>query len=165
MTSSIRPREIRASIDPDSQPGDARLVFIGRARTPWTSREDCPKNVREARERGESALIEIDPPWRAGLSDLSAGEAVIVISWLDRARRDLLVQAPRHRDRPASVFSLRSPVRPNPIGIHVVRIVALDAEAGALKVDALDCLDETPILDIKPWRAGVDIPPNGNLPG
>ena len=130
MTSSIRPGEIRASVDPESQAGDARLVFIGRARTPWTSREDCPKNVREARERGGSAWIEIDPPWRPGLRDLAAGEAVIVLTWLDRARRDLLVQAPRHRDGAAGVFSLRSPVRPNPIGMHVVRIVSLRRRSG-----------------------------------
>lgn len=165
MTHSIRPGEIRSPVDPETQPGDARLVFIGRARTPWTSREDCPKNVREARQRGGSALIEIDQPWRAGLRDLAAGEAIIVITWLDRARRDLLVQAPRHRDTPAGVFSIRSPVRPNPIGVHVVRTVSSNAEAGLLEVDALDCLDETPILDIKPWRAGVDIPPDGNSPG
>jgi tRNA-Thr(GGU) m(6)t(6)A37 methyltransferase TsaA len=164
MTNSIRPGEIRSSVDPESQPGDARLVFIGRARTPWTSREDCPKNMREARERGGSARIEIDPPWRAGLRDLSVGDAVIVLTWLDQARRDLLVQAPHHRETPAGVFSLRSPVRPNPIGLHVVRIVSLDLKTGMIEIDALDCLDETPVLDIKPWRAGVDIPANGNSP-
>ena len=92
------------------------------------------------------------------------GDAIIVLTWLNEARRDLLTQAPRHRDAPASVFSLRSPVRPNPIGLHVVRIVELNAEAGALEVDALDCLDQTPVLDIKPWRAGVDIPPDVNSP-
>jgi tRNA-Thr(GGU) m(6)t(6)A37 methyltransferase TsaA len=165
MTHSIRPGEIRSPVDPDSQPGDARLVFIGRALTPWTSREDCPKNVREARERGGSARIEIDPPWRAGLRDLAAGEAVIVLTWLGQARRDLLVQAPRHRDTPAGVFSIRSPVRPNPIGLHVVRIVSSNANTGLLEIDALDCLDQTPILDIKPWRAGVDIPADGPSPG
>jgi tRNA (adenine37-N6)-methyltransferase len=155
MTSAIRPGEIRSAVDPASQPDNAHLVFIGRARTPWTSREDCPKNLREARELGGSAQLEIDPPWRPGLRDLSAGDAIIVLTWLNEARRDLLVQAPRHRDAPAGVFSLRSPVRPNPIGLHVVRIVELNAEAGALEVDALDCLDQTPILDLKPWR----IPP------
>lgn len=165
MTNTIRPGEIQSSVDPESHPGNARLVFIGRARTPWRSREDCPKNLREARERGGRARIEIDPPWRAGLRDLAAGEPVIVLTWLDHARRDILVQAPRHRDTPAGVFSVRSPVRPNPIGLHVVRIVSSNAEAGLLEIDALDCLDQTPILDIKPWRAGVDIPADGNLPG
>ena len=163
MTSSIRPGEIRSSIDPEIHAGDAHLVFIGRAETPWTSREDCPKNLREARERGGSTRIEIDPPWRAGLRDLPPGDPVIVLTWLDRARRDLLVQAPRHREIPASVFSIRSPVRPNPIGLHVVRIISADVNAGWIKVDALDCLDQTPVLDLKPWREGVDIPPDGNF--
>ena len=82
-----------------------------------------------------------------------------MLTWLDRARRDLLVQAPRHREAPAGVFSIRSPVRPNPIGLHVVRIISCDAGDGLLEVDALDCLDGTPMLDLKPWRAGVDVPP------
>ena len=164
MSDSIRPGEIRSPVDPATQPGDAHLVFIGRARTPWKRREDCPKNLRESRERGGSARIEIDPTWRLSLRDLAPGDAIIVLTWLNEASRDLLIQAPRHRDAPASVFSLRSPVRPNPIGLHVVRIVELNAEAGALEVDALDCLDQTPVLDIKPWRAGVDIPPDVNSP-
>jgi tRNA-Thr(GGU) m(6)t(6)A37 methyltransferase TsaA len=159
MPDSIRPGEIRSSVDPENQPGNARLVFIGRARTPWTNREDCPKNLRQARERGGQAHLEIDQPWRLGLRDLSTGEAIIVLTWLDRARRDLLVQAPRHREAPAGVFSIRSPVRPNPIGMHVVRLVSCDAEAGLLEVDALDCLDGTPVLDLKPWRPNVDVPP------
>ena len=83
---------------------------------------------------------------------------IIVVTWLDRARRDLLAQAPRHRDTAVGVFSLRSPVRPNPVGLHTVRLIACDADAGTLEVDALDCLDETPVLDIKPWIASVDAP-------
>lgn len=159
MTKEDRPGEIRSKDDPALLEGDARLVFIGRARTPWRSREECPKNLREARERGGSATIEIDAPWRLGLRDLAAGEAIIVLTWLHQARRDLLVQAPRHRAEPAGVFSLRSPVRPNPIALQVVHLLSIDAEAGRLEVDALDCLDGTPVLDIKPWRAGVDSPP------
>jgi len=158
VSTGIRPGEIRSALDPAGLPGDAKLVFIGRARTPWANREDCPKNLRQARERGGGARLEIDQAWRTGLRDLSAGEAVIVLTWLDRARRDLLVQAPRHRETPAGVFSIRSPVRPNPIGLHVVRLVSCDAETGLLEVDALDCLDGTPLLDLKPWRASVDVP-------
>jgi tRNA-Thr(GGU) m(6)t(6)A37 methyltransferase TsaA len=156
----IRPGEIASPLDPASLPGDARLVFIGRARTPSVSREDCPKNLREARERSGAASIEIDAPWRAGLRDLAAGEAIIVLTWLDRARRDILVQAPRHRESVAGVFSLRSPVRPNPIGLHAVRLLSCDVDTGRLDVDALDCLNGTPVLDIKPWRQSVDVPPD-----
>jgi tRNA-Thr(GGU) m(6)t(6)A37 methyltransferase TsaA len=159
MTNAIRHGEILAPLDPASRPGDAKLVFIGRARTPWATREDCPKNLRQARERGGKAWLEIDPAWRTGLRDLSAGEAIVVLTWFDRARRDLLVQAPRHRETPAGVFSIRSPVRPNPIGLHIVRLVSCDAATGLLEVDALDCLDGTPVLDLKPWRPNVDVPP------
>ncbi len=154
-----RPGEIRADRDPATMPSDAGLVFIGRAETPWQSRDDCPKNLREARTRGGTAALTIDPPWRGGLRDLKPGDAVIVLTWMDRARRDLLIQAPRHREGTAGVFSLRSPVRPNPIALQIVRLLAIDAEAGRLEVDALDCLDQTPVLDIKPWRAGIDVPP------
>ena len=159
MPNSIRPGEIPSPIDPARVPGDARVVFIGRARTSWRTREECPKNLQEARDRGGEAHLEIDEPWRAGLRDLSAAEAVIVLTWFDRARRDLLVQAPRHRETPAGVFSIRSPVRPNPIGVHVVRLLTCDAGMGVLRVDALDCLDRTPLLDLKPWRIKVDVPP------
>jgi tRNA-Thr(GGU) m(6)t(6)A37 methyltransferase TsaA len=159
MSDSIRPGEVASLLDPAALSPDAGLVFIGRAHTPWKRREECPKNLREARERGGRAQLEIDEPWRAGLRDLSAGQAVIVLTWLDRARRNLLIQAPHHREAPAGVFSLRSPVRPNPIGVHVVRLIAFDPEAGVLQVDALDCLDGTPLIDLKPWRIGVDVPP------
>jgi tRNA-Thr(GGU) m(6)t(6)A37 methyltransferase TsaA len=165
MDHKTRPGEIPAPLDPASLPGDASLVFIGRALTPWKTRGECPKNLREARERGKSAAIEIDQPWRQGLAEVEAGNAIIVLTWFDRTRRDLIVQAPRHRPGPAGVFAIRSPVRPNPIGLHVVRLVSIDAQSGRLEVDALDCLDQTPILDIKPWRAGVDVPPDPNEGG
>jgi tRNA-Thr(GGU) m(6)t(6)A37 methyltransferase TsaA len=161
MTTYIRPGEIAAPLDPAALAGDAHLVFIGRARTPWKERADCPRNLRQARERQGDFLIEIDESWRAGLRDLQAGGAVIVLTWMHEARRDLLIQAPQHSATTASVFALRSPVRPNPIGLHVVRLLACDGEAGLLRVDALDCLDGTPVLDIKPFLAGVDVPPDG----
>jgi tRNA-Thr(GGU) m(6)t(6)A37 methyltransferase TsaA len=159
MSETLRSGEIRSPVDPATMPADAGLVFIGRARTPWKERQGTPRNLRQARERGGESALEIDPPWRSGLSTLSAGDPLVVLTWFDRARRDLMVQSPRHSDKISGVFSLRSPVRPNPIGLHIVRLVALDAEAGVLTLDALDCLDDTPVLDIKPWFASVDIPP------
>jgi tRNA-Thr(GGU) m(6)t(6)A37 methyltransferase TsaA len=165
MDHKERPGEIPAPLDPASLPGDATLVFIGRALTPWKTRDECPKNLREARERGQSASIEIDEAWRQGIADLRPGDAIVVLTWFDRARRDLVVQAPRHRPNSAGVFSIRSPVRPNPIGLHVVRLLSVDLAGGRLEVDALDCLDRTPVLDLKPWRAGVDVPPDPAAPG
>jgi tRNA (Thr-GGU) A37 N-methylase len=66
---------------------------------------------------------------------------------------------PRHADAPRGTFSLRSPVRPNPIGLHLVRIVAIDRITGIIGIDAIDVLDGTPLVDIKPHFASVDAPP------
>ena len=157
--SDVREGEVRASSDPATMPADAHLVFIGRAKTPWHDRADCPKNLRDARARGGDFRIAIDSPWRPGLRDLRAGDVIVVLLWMDRAQRDLIVQSPRHSPNPKGAFSLRSPVRPNPIGLDIVRITAINAGEGTIVVDALDCLDGTPVLDIKPWIEGVDVPP------
>jgi tRNA-Thr(GGU) m(6)t(6)A37 methyltransferase TsaA len=158
MASDERPGEVRAPIDPAKISADAGIVFIGRARTPWASREACPKNLRQARERRLGAYLEIDEPWRPGLSDLERGAAIIVLTWFHRARRDLIIQTPRNSS-PSGVFSLRSPVRPNPVGLHVVRVRSIDPAGGRIDVDALDCFDMTPLVDMKPWFDGIDIPP------
>jgi tRNA-Thr(GGU) m(6)t(6)A37 methyltransferase TsaA len=154
-----RPGELVLALDPAKTADDARLVFIGRIRTPWRVREDAPKNPRRARERGGGACVEIDAPYRAGLQGLEKYSHVIVLYWMDRARRDLIVQAPKHCATPCGVFALRSPVRPNPIALAVVRVLAIDAPAGRIEIDAIDCLDATPLLDIKPYRPGIDAVP------
>ena len=154
-----RPGEVRSAIDPATKDGDARLVFIGHAETPWKVRDDCPRNLRQARERGGQFALRIDETWRMGLKDLAAGDPVIVLYWMDQAVRNLVVQSPRHSSGSKGVFSLRSPVRPNPIALAAVRILELDGNTGHIAVDALDCLDGTPIVDIKPWIDSVDIPP------
>lgn len=157
--SGQRPGELAASVDPARDADDARLIFIGRAETPWRVREECPRNLRQARERGGKFSVQIDEPWRAGLKDLAAGDPVIVLYWMNRSARNLVIQSPRHSTEPRGVFSLRSPVRPNPIALANIRIIDLDAATGHVGVDALDCLDGTPILDIKPWLESVDVPP------
>lgn len=151
-----RPGERRFSVDPGAA-GRPDLVFIGRIASPWRDRSSCPKNLREARARGMAAAAEIDAPWREALEGLQVGGWIHLLTWLDRARRDLAVQAPRHADRPRGTFSLRSPVRPNPIGLHLVRILSLDA--GRIGIDAIDVLDGTPLLDLKPYLPSVDMPP------
>jgi tRNA-Thr(GGU) m(6)t(6)A37 methyltransferase TsaA len=85
-----------------------------------------------------------------GLADLQVGSDVVVLTWLDRARRDVLAVHPRgDRTRPVTgVFSTRSPDRPNPIGLHRVTIVAI--EGTRLRVRNLEALDGTPIVDVKP---------------
>jgi len=151
-----RPGEIALPFDPAATADDGRIVFIGRIRSPWKDRADCPKNLRQARERGLTATVELDAPWRAGLAGLDAFSFIILLYWLDRSRRDLIVQAPRHKQEPAGVFALRTPVRPNPIGLASVRMLDLDQKAGRITIDAIDCLDNTPLIDVKPWLETVD---------
>lgn len=153
-----RPGELALDFDPAKLADDARLGFIGRLRSPW-ARGNCPKNLAEARERGGAFRVEIDPPFRPGLAGLTAGQAVILLYWTGAARRDRIVLHPAHRAEPTGVFALRAPSRPNPVAVGVVRLLAVDADAGVLIVDALDAFDATPLVDIKPWLASVDVPP------
>jgi tRNA-Thr(GGU) m(6)t(6)A37 methyltransferase TsaA len=157
-TKPEREGEVALSFDPARTADDARLRFIGRLRSPW-ARGNCPKNLREARERGGEFRVEVDPDFRPGLSGLQVGEPVILLYWTGAARRDLIVLNPTHRDGPTGVFALRAPSRPNPIAVAVVRLLAVDVNESVLTVDALDAFDGTPLLDIKPWLHSVDIPP------
>lgn len=161
---ALREGEQALDFDPATLPADARLVFIGRVRSPWTERRDCPKNVVAARETGKPALVEIDPAWRAGLSGLEAGSHLILLTWLDRGPRNMIVQKPRHASESRGVFALRSPARPNPVGVHVVQLLGLDAESGRLDIDAIDVLDGTPVIDIKPYYASTDAVPHARRP-
>jgi tRNA-Thr(GGU) m(6)t(6)A37 methyltransferase TsaA len=153
-----RPGEVALSFDPARIANDAKLRFIGRLRSPW-SQGYCPKNLREAREEGGEFRAEIDLPFRAGLLGLAPGQPVILLYWTGQARRDMTVLHPSHRDGPTGVFALRSPARPNPIAIGVVRLLEVDRASGHLAFDALDAFDGTPLLDIKPWLLSVDVPP------
>ena len=132
---------------------DAGVYFIGRIRTPWTRRDDCPKNARGS---DASCTIELDPRYAAALDGVAGCTHLVVLYFMDQARRDLLVQAPRHGER-RGTFALRSPVRPNPIAMSVVRLLHIDGTK--LSVVGLDCLDGTPLIDIKPYFASVDSVP------
>lgn len=139
---SIRPGEVAVE-PPDA--GDAGLVFIGRIHTPWRSQADCP---RQGSLDGPVCRIELFAPWDQGLAGIERHAELIVLYWLDQARRDLVLQRPRGRDEPSGVFAIRSPVRPNPIGLARVRLEGRDGPV--LQVRGLDCLDGTPLLDLKP---------------
>lgn len=149
----------------EAAPSD-RVVFIGRIRSPWPSRAETPHNLREARERGmPPARVEVDPPFRPGLADLSSASHVILLYWMNEARRDVIRQKPRHADRPLGLFSIRSPARPNPIGLGVARLLRVDEAAGIIEIDAIDCVDGTPLIDIKPYIAAVDAFPEATRRG
>jgi tRNA-Thr(GGU) m(6)t(6)A37 methyltransferase TsaA len=137
---------------------DASLYFIGRIHTPWKRREDCPKNARES---DAACTIELDPRWIEGLKGLESASHVIVLYWMDQARRDLVLQAPRHYREQCGTFALRSPVRPNPISLSVARL--LRVEGNKLSIIGIDCLDGTPLLDIKPYFASTDSVPDASV--
>ena len=134
---------------------DAGLYFIGRIRTPWTRREDCPKNAGAS---DAVCTIELDPRFAPALDKVETCTHLIVLYWMDRARRDLVVQTPRHYGEGRGTFALRSPVRPNPIALSVVKL--LKVEGTTLSIQNIDCLDNTPLIDIKPYFASVDAVPD-----
>jgi tRNA-Thr(GGU) m(6)t(6)A37 methyltransferase TsaA len=159
-----RPGEIELDRDPATLPGNGRVVFVGIVHSPWKVRHECPKNLNQARERGGRCELAVDEPYRKGLKGLEIGARIIVLSWFDRARRDLIVQKPRHAQEPSGAFALRSPVRPNPVGLHVVTITDIDSAAGRVGIDAIDLLDGTPIIDIKPYHPAIDAFPGETAP-
>ena len=141
----MRPGEIALAVDPRTERRATRVsCSSGACARSWTSRTDAPKNPNEARARGGTAHIELDAPFRPGLQGLEQFSHAIVLYWMHEARRDLVVQAPRHSGTAHGTFALRSPVRPNPIALSVVRILKVDADAGRIDIDAIDCLDGTP---------------------
>jgi tRNA-Thr(GGU) m(6)t(6)A37 methyltransferase TsaA len=132
--------------------GRLRLRPIGTVDSPLTDLESAPK---QGREGSPDASLVFEPTVREGLQDLRVGEQVIVLTWLDRARRDVLKVHPRGDTSipEHGVFSTRSPDRPNPIGLHLVEIIAIEGER--VHVRNLEALDGTPILDVKPRLEGV----------
>ena len=133
---------------------DAGVLFIGRISTPWRSRRDCPKNGAES---DALCTIAVDPRYADGLKDLETASHVIVLYWMDRAPRNLMLQRPRHYGETRGVFALRSPARPNPIALSVAELIGIDGPR--LEVRGLDCLDGTPLLDLKPYFASTDARP------
>ena len=127
------------------------LEPIGVVESPLTDPAAAPK---QGFEGSPDAWLVLEPQVSEGLDGLRAGDEVIVLTWLDRARRDVLRVHPR--DDPANpergVFSTRSADRPNPIGLHRVQILAVDGLR--LQVRDLEALDGTPIVDIKPVLRG-----------
>jgi len=123
------------------------LRSIGRVESPLKSVEAAP---RQADEDAPGAWLVFEPEVREALRGLRVGQAVIVITWLDRARRDILSVHPRgDSSRPVEgVFNTRSPHRPNPIGLHEAEITAIDDLR--LQVRSLEAIHGTPIVDLKP---------------
>jgi tRNA-Thr(GGU) m(6)t(6)A37 methyltransferase TsaA len=129
------------------------LDAIGFVRSSLVARELAPRQGDEGAPR---AVLELEPDVREGLRGIAPGDELVVLTWLHQARRDVLLVHPRNEaERPLTgVFATRSPDRPNPIGLHRVRVLA--ADDGRLDVEPLEAIDGTPIVDIKPVLAATD---------
>jgi tRNA-Thr(GGU) m(6)t(6)A37 methyltransferase TsaA len=134
-------------------PTPPELRPIGRVESPLVDPTTAPK---QGHEGAPDAWIEFDPSVLDGVRDLHVGEEVLVLTWLDRARRDVLMVHPRDDpDTPLTgVFSTRSADRPNPIGIHRVQILEIDG--ARIQVRNLEALDGTPVVDVKPVLSPAD---------
>jgi tRNA-Thr(GGU) m(6)t(6)A37 methyltransferase TsaA len=145
----VRRNEVRAGelVVQAPPPTDAGLVFIGRIHTPWTDRLETP---RQGRLDGPTCRIEVFEPWVAALDGIGEFQRLEVLYWLHLSRRDLVRQSPRNDGAARGTFSLRTPARPNPIGTQIVAL--LRVEGASVFVRGLDCLDGTPLIDLKPDR-------------
>jgi tRNA-Thr(GGU) m(6)t(6)A37 methyltransferase TsaA len=128
------------------------LKAIGRVASPLSERAAAPK---QGDEGAPEATIDVAPEFAAGLDGIAAGDELLVLTWLDRGDRDVLSVHPRgDASRPVTgVFATRSPDRPNPIGLHRVAVVEVDGSR--LRVENLEAIDGTPVLDLKPVLGGV----------
>jgi len=129
------------------------LKPIGFIRSELKRRDGAP---RQGFEGAPNALIEVLPPYRKALHRMQRGDEIIVITWLHRAQRHVIKVHPRgDRSRPLTgVFSTRSPDRPNPLGLHRVKV--LTVHPGRLRVGPIEAIDGTPVVDIKPVLGSTD---------
>jgi L-fuculose-phosphate aldolase len=133
-------------VDVESACADMRLRVVGVVRSPLVSREDCP---RQGIDGGVEAEVELAPEYAEAMEGLEEGRDAMLLTWLHLADREALKVHPRgDEDAPLrGVFATRSPSRPNPVGLHRVRIVGLNGTT--LRVYPLEVLDGTPVIDIK----------------
>ena len=131
-----------------SQQRDEYLLHpIGHIRSSLRALAEAP---RQGSEGAPDAWLEVDPAWARGLSGLAAGDQVIVVTWLDRAQRDVLEVNPRD-DLAApltGVFATRSADRPNPLGLH--RVTVREISGTRLRIGPIEAIDGTPVVDVKP---------------
>jgi tRNA-Thr(GGU) m(6)t(6)A37 methyltransferase TsaA len=128
------------------------LMAIGTVESPLRDRAEAP---RQGDEGAPDAWLVFDDAVAGGLDGIAAGDELLVLTWLDRARRDILRVHPRGDAGRAEqgVFATRSPDRPNPVGLHRVTVLAVDGTR--LRVRDLEALDGTPIVDVKPVLEGI----------
>jgi tRNA-Thr(GGU) m(6)t(6)A37 methyltransferase TsaA len=140
----MMPDETKSSSDAN---GEARLDPIGVIRSTIKTRAEAPK---QGAEGAPDAWLEVNDSVAEALDGIARGDELIVLTWLHRARRDLLKVHPRSDpQRPLTgVFATRSPDRPNPIGIHFVTV--REVQENRLRIGPIEVIDGTPVVDIKP---------------
>lgn len=127
---------------------EQNIIQIGKVHSELKNLKDCPL---QENEKAPEALIEIFTEFKIAVEDIKPGEKLILFTWLHQADRTVLKTRPRNDPNAplTGIFSTRSPDRPNPIGIHFVKVVSV-LQGNKLLVSGLEVLDQTPIIDIKP---------------
>jgi len=128
--------------------GNKQIIFIGTVHSGLKKLEDCP---RQEKENAPEATVEVFSEFTEAAESIKEGDEMILFTWLHEADRSVLKTRPRNNNNLplTGVFSTRSPDRPNPIGMHTVKVLSVD-ENKMIKVAALEVLDQTPLIDIKP---------------
>lgn len=126
---------------------ESTIRFIGKVHSSLKKVEDCPL---QENEEAPEATIEIYPEFLEGIKDISADSRILLLTWLHEADRNVTTCVTRrnYNSPKVGVFSTRSPDRPNPIGLHAAKVISVKGDR--IKVAALEVLDQTPLLDIKP---------------
>jgi tRNA-Thr(GGU) m(6)t(6)A37 methyltransferase TsaA len=137
------------------------LTPIGTLHTPWRTIEDCPRNGRQP-DPAPLCHVRVAADFVPGLRSLEGFSHLILLYWLDRSKGPQLVFTPPFDPQPRGVFATRSPRRPNPIGLSVVAFDGFDS-SDCLKVRYLDCVDGTPLVDIKPYLSTTDGEPDATM--
>ena len=142
MSNEFGVREGEIAVDLPAKT-DAGLYYIGRIRTPWKQRKDCPKNARES---DAVCTVELDPRWTEGLKDVATCSHIILLYWMDKSPRNLVRQVPGHYGVPHGTFALRSPARPNPIAMSVVKLLRI--AGGTLSAVSYTHLDPICLISV-----------------
>ncbi len=132
---------------------------IGRLHTPFHTLADCPRNGRQVHPAPE-CVVEIDSSFHEAMAGLETFSHLMLLYWLG-PQNTMLTIVPPFDGQPRGVFATRSPARPNPVGLSVVSLCAV--EPGLLRVRNLDCLDGTPLLDVKPYLPSTDAEPHADM--
>ena len=137
------------------------LTPIGTLHTPWRTIAECPRNGRQP-DPAPACQVRVAPDYVAGLRSLEGFSHLILLYWLHQVKAPALEFTPPFDGEPRGVFATRAPWRPNPIGLSVVAFDGF-AAPDCLTVRYLDCLDGTPLLDIKPYLPTTDSEPHATM--